>query len=144
MFPVRRGGRTFLLTLFLWSLVGKSTLVEDIFQKHISMENCGSRKELDSKSTIFLKKKKWNFIKIAGFGAIIFYSARIPIQKRKWIKHWVLGCNFSDKILHFRYGLQSPAAKGSFKKEPRALPSFPEALLNLLMWKSFSFEVPTL
>lgn len=50
-----------------------------------------------------------------------FHSMLILIQNRKWIKQWVLGCNFSDKILHFRYGLQSPAAKGSFKEQPPGL-----------------------
>lgn len=55
----------------------------------------------------------------------------------------VFWCNFSDKILHFSIGFHSVIAKRSFKKYSRASPIFPKAFLNLLIFKSFSFEVLT-
>lgn len=112
----RRGRRGEGSPLFFWSLVGRSGRRR--FQNSISTGSCGSCgswKECDSEY-YHLKEEEMKLYQKSKILGSHFYSAWIPIQKRKWIKQWVLGCNFSDKVLHFRYGLQSPAAKGSFKK----------------------------
>lgn len=88
------------------------------------MESCGSWKECDSEYYP-LKEEEMKLYQNSKILGSHFYSAWIPIQKRKWIKQWVLGCNFSDKVLHFRYGLQSPVAKGSFKKTALGFAKFP-------------------
>lgn len=88
------------------------------------MESRGSWKECDSEYYP-LKEEEMKLYQNSKILGSHFYSPWIPIQKRKWIKQWVLGCNFSDKVLHFRHGLQSPVAKGSLKKIALGFAKFP-------------------
>lgn len=82
------------------------------FQSCISMGNCGSGKEC-----CHLKRRRnGTLAKLARFGAAISTPHEFLFRWEKELSREFWGVIFLTKILHFRYGLQSPAAKGSFKK----------------------------